>query len=155
MSDWGAVLEWDYALKGLDQEAVGVDKWGPAPQVDMAKHNEIALEAARQGIILLKNDDALPLPADSPLRIAVIGGMPRKQAWYPGQAGAPAIAEILTGKTNPSGRLPITFPESLAQTPRPELPGLGTPWKTPVTIEYNEGAEVGQASIFLTVLTSR
>src|SRR5690606_19264415 len=27
--------------------------------------------------------------------------------------------------------------------PRPELPGLGTPWGTPVTIEYNEGAEVG------------
>ena len=65
------------------------------------------------------------------------------QAWYPGQAGAQAIAEVLTGKVNPSGRLPITFPESLAQTPRPELPGLGTPWGAPVTIEYNEGAEVG------------
>jgi hypothetical protein len=44
---------------------------------------------------------------------------------------------------NPSGRLPITFPAYLAQTPRPELPGLGTPWGTPTTIEYNEGAEVG------------
>jgi beta-glucosidase len=65
------------------------------------------------------------------------------QAWYPGQAGAQAIAEILTGKVNPSGRLPITFPESLAQTPRPELPGLGTPWGTPTTIRYDEGAEVG------------
>src|SRR5690606_25815026 len=65
------------------------------------------------------------------------------QAWYPGQAGAQAIAEVLSGKVNPSGRLPITFPQSLAQTPRPELAGLGTPWGTPVTIEYNEGAEVG------------
>jgi beta-glucosidase len=65
------------------------------------------------------------------------------QAWYPGQAGGQAIAEILTGKVNPSGRLPITFPESLAQTPRPELPGLGTPWGTPTTIRYDEGAEVG------------
>jgi beta-glucosidase len=31
----------------------------------------------------------------------------------------------------------------LAQTPRPKLPGLGTPWGTPTRIEYNEGAEVG------------
>jgi beta-glucosidase len=65
------------------------------------------------------------------------------EAWYPGQAGGQAIAEVLTGAVNPSGRLPVTFPASLAQTPRPDLPGLGTHWGTPVTIEYNEGAEVG------------
>jgi beta-glucosidase len=258
--------------------AVGVDKWGPAPTVDLAKHDQIALDIARQGIVLLKNDGALPLATDQPLKIAVIGGhaqegvisgtgsgavlpvggfagevkiggpgtmgaarnlflfapsplaelkkllpdariefdpgytpaeaallakrsdvviafgirvegegfdsadlslpwgqdavidavaaanpntvvvletgnpvsMPWRdkvraivQAWYPGQAGGQAIAEVLTGQVNPSGRLPITFPESLAQTPRPELPGQGTPWGTPVTIEYHEGAEVG------------
>jgi beta-glucosidase len=123
MSDWGATPEWDFALKGLDQEsglqadqmlwnsepftgplrkayaegklpkerlsdmvrrilrsayAVGIDKWGPAPKVDMAKHNEIALEIARQGIVLLKNDGALPLATDKPLTIAVIGGMRSK-----------------------------------------------------------------------------
>ena len=65
------------------------------------------------------------------------------QAWYPGQAGGQAIAEVLTGKINPSGRLPITFPVSLAQTPRPVLPGLGTPFGTATTIRYDEGAEVG------------
>src|SRR5688572_1342976 len=65
------------------------------------------------------------------------------QAWYPGQAGGQAIAEVLTGQVNPSGRLPITFPADLAQTPRPALPGLGAPWGTPTTIRYDEGAEVG------------
>ena len=64
-------------------------------------------------------------------------------AWYPGQCGGQAIAEILTGVTNPSGKLPLTFPTGLDQTPRPELPGLGTPWGTPTTIHYNEGSDVG------------
>jgi beta-glucosidase len=64
-------------------------------------------------------------------------------AWYPGQAGAQAIAEVLTGEINPSGRLPLTFPRDIGQTPRPALPGLGTPPGTPTRVEYPEGAEVG------------
>jgi beta-glucosidase len=258
--------------------AVGVDSWETPPEVDLAAHNEIALETGRQGIVLLKNDGALPLAPDKPLKIAVIGGhaqvgvptgcgssavlppggyaevikiggpgimgvgrnlflypsspvaelkkllpnaeiefdpgmspaesalmarrsdvviafgikidsegfddpdlslpwgqdavidavaeanpntivvletgnpvvMPWRdkvnaivEAWYPGQAGGQAIAEVLTGAVNPSGRLPLTFPADLGQTPRPELSGMGTPWGTAVTVEYNEGAEIG------------
>jgi beta-glucosidase len=258
--------------------AVGVDGWDGAIEVDLAAHNEIALETGRQGIVLLKNDGALPLATDEPLKVAVIGGhaqvgvptgcgssavlppggyaevikiggpgimgvgrnlflypsspvaelkkllpnaeiefdpgmspaesalmarrsdvvvvfgikidsegfddpdlslpwgqdavieavaeanpntivvletgnpvgMPWRdkvkavvEAWYPGQAGGQAIAEVLTGAVNPSGRLPLTFPADLSQTPRPELSGMGTPWGTAVTVEYNEGAEVG------------
>jgi beta-glucosidase-like glycosyl hydrolase len=40
----------------------------------MAAHDEIALTTARQGIVLLKNEGALPLATDKPLKIAVIGG---------------------------------------------------------------------------------
>jgi beta-glucosidase len=39
------------------------------------------------------------------------------QAWYPGEAGAEAIAETLIGKNNPSGRLPVTFYSSVDQLP--------------------------------------
>ena len=64
-------------------------------------------------------------------------------AWYPGQAGGQAIAEILTGAVNPSGRLPVSFPIGVQDLPRPELPGFGTPEGTPTTVHYSEGADVG------------
>ena len=65
------------------------------------------------------------------------------QAFYPGIRGGDAIARILTGKVNPSGHLPITFPASLEQLAHRELPGLGMPGETPVEIVYGEGAAVG------------
>ena len=39
------------------------------------------------------------------------------QAWYPGQAGGKAVADVLFGEYNPAGRLPMTFYKSLSQLP--------------------------------------
>lgn len=75
------------------------------------------------------------------------------EAWYPGARGGEAIAAVLFGDVNPSGRLPVTFPASVAQLPRPALPGAdsvepdfagyGRPGQT-LDIDYNiEGADVG------------
>ena len=38
-------------------------------------------------------------------------------AWYPGQEGSRALADVLRGNYNPAGRLPISFPEQIAQVP--------------------------------------
>ncbi len=37
--------------------------------------------------------------------------------WYPGQEGGQAVAEVLFGDVSPSGKLPVTFPQSLEQLP--------------------------------------
>jgi len=64
------------------------------------------------------------------------------EAWYPGRAGGKAIANMLTGKVNPSGHLPTTFAVSQDQLPRPVRPG-GNSEKDQFALPYTEGATVG------------
>ena len=69
--------------------------------------------------------------------------------WYPGQAGGQAAADIISGKTSPSGRLPFTFWGSLEKNPAFE--GYGTkynevapPWRdTLAHTTYSEGIFLG------------
>lgn len=89
-------------------------------------------------------------PVTMPWRDDVAGIV---EAWYPGARGGEAIADILFGKVNPSGHLPITFPASVDQLPRPELDGAktveptflgkGKPGQTLEADHDIEGSDVG------------
>jgi beta-glucosidase len=65
------------------------------------------------------------------------------EAWYPGTRGGEAIARVLFGEVNPSGHLPVTFPASESQLPRPVLDGDPKNPELRFNAHYNEGAAVG------------
>jgi beta-glucosidase len=79
------------------------------------------------------------------------------EAWYAGSKGADAVANILFGNVNPSAKLPITFPLSVADLPHPDLvkpppghnAGAGAVLKSEeeakptFTVHYDEGLKVG------------
>ncbi len=75
------------------------------------------------------------------------------EAWYPGIRGGEAIANILFGKINPSGKLAVTFPASDQDLPRPKVqapPGDAYPSREtmlnpppPYDVRYDEGLKVG------------
>ncbi|PSJ43437.1 beta-glucosidase family protein [Allosphingosinicella deserti] len=93
-------------------------------------------------IVVLETSGPVAMPW-----IGAVGGV--LASWYPGGRGGQALANVLTGRVNPSGRLPVTFPVSVAQLPRPTLTGAGRPAVRPkedapfVSVRYNEGADVG------------
>jgi beta-glucosidase len=62
------------------------------------------------------------------------------QAWYPGMEGGNALARVLFGDVNPSGKLPATFPKRLSDSP---AHALGNYPGTNGTVTYAEGLLVG------------
>jgi beta-glucosidase len=111
---------------GLSQRLEGEEgqQEGLAPgKHSLGDRTAIELEAAQQHlleklaalgkpiVLVLLNGSAIGLAwADAYLPAIV-------EAWYPGQDGGIALAEVLFGDTNPAGRLPVTFYKSPADLP--------------------------------------
>lgn len=71
-----------------------------------------ALKKAGKKIVLVNfSGSAMALTPESESCEAIL------QAWYPGQAGGTAVADVLFGDYNPAGRLPVTFYKHTAQLP--------------------------------------
>jgi beta-glucosidase len=71
----------------------------------------------------MKKDNPKPIIAvitgGSPMNLSEIHDLADAVllAWYPGEEGGNAVADIIFGKVSPSGKLPVTFPKSLQQLP--------------------------------------
>jgi beta-glucosidase len=132
------------AAAGSDVVIVFATQWQTEDQ-DHASMNlpegQDALVAAvakanRNTIVVLETGNPIKMPWLSDVKAVI-------EAWYPGQEGGAAIADVLTGTINPSGRLPVSFPVDESQLPRPAIPGLGLPDGSDIKVDYFEGSDVG------------
>jgi beta-glucosidase len=158
----------------------------PAAAASLAKASQVVIVFAVQPMSEGRDAPTLSLPGDQDALVsAVASANPRTivvletggpvsmpwvdsvsailEAWYPGIGGAPAIANILFGSVNPSGKLPVTFAKSEKDLPHPEIPGMslmaqaaaarggagmagaggGRGALPPFDIAYTEGLKVG------------
>nr|AHI07417.1 beta-glucosidase [uncultured microorganism] len=128
-SDVAIVFVTKYEAEGFDSPDLSL----PAGQDEIV---EAVARANPNTIVVMETGNPITMPWLDSVKAVVA-------AWYPGQEGGQAIADVLTGAVNPSGRLPITFPMSEEQLVRPTIPSFGTPPRTHVTVEFTEGADVG------------
>jgi beta-glucosidase len=135
------------AAKKADVAIVFVYQWeaenSDLPTLDLAapqnKLIETVAAANPKTIVVLETGS----PATMPWVDKVAGVV---EAWYPGIRGAEALADLLTGEKNFTGKLAITFPKSDSDLPHPKLV---TP---PTSSEPNYGAMGGDVSSFMATM---
>ncbi|MDD4922913.1 MAG: glycoside hydrolase family 3 C-terminal domain-containing protein, partial [Bacteroidales bacterium] len=80
----------------------------PATQTELMKE---LCKLGKPIVLVLLNGSAIAFNWENENISAIV------EAWYPGQAGGTAIADVLFGDYNPAGRLPLTFYKSIDQIP--------------------------------------
>jgi len=144
-ADVAIVFAYQWESEGMDLDSLGL----PEHQDEL-----IAKVAAAnpRTIVVLENGGPVTMPWLEQTNAVV-------EAWFAGSRGAEAVANILFGEVNPSGKLPLTFPKTEADLPHPNLvkPGPESipdesspePWRqiaaglAPFQVTYNEGVKVG------------
>jgi len=90
-------------------------KGGDRTSIELPKPEEELIEAlsatGKPLVVVLTNGSALGVNWAQAHADAIL------EAWYPGEEGGAAVAETLSGKNNPAGRLPVTFYKSVDQLP--------------------------------------
>jgi beta-glucosidase len=94
-----------------------------------------------QSVAAANSRTVVVIKSGSPVLMPWVNNVPAiLEAWYPGEEDGNAVAAVLFGDVNPSGKLPITFPKNLGDVPAntpaqyPGVNGIAT---------YSEGVFVG------------
>ncbi|MEI8094581.1 MAG: glycoside hydrolase family 3 C-terminal domain-containing protein [Spirochaetales bacterium] len=102
-------------LEGEEGDAANSDGGGdrvrltlPGVQEDLLR---AVLKVGKPVVLVLLNGGCVQLPPEAAQCAAVL------EAWYPGEEGGSGLADVLFGDVNPSGRLPVTFYQSVADLP--------------------------------------
>ncbi len=102
-------------LEGEEGAAVDSDAGGDRRHIGLPGRQEELLKALHASgtpvVLVLTGGSALAVNWAQENLPAIL------MAWYPGQEGGEAVADVLFGEYNPAGRLPVTFPKSLEQVP--------------------------------------
>ena len=127
------VSQW--ASEGMDETSLSLTDLTSATPIDQDALVEAVAAANPHTIVVVESGGPILMPWLNQVSAVL-------EAWYPGQNGGPAIANLLFGTVNPSGKLPITFPASEAQLPRPAIPQPPDD-VTPFAVNYIESYNVG------------
>jgi beta-glucosidase len=132
-SDVAIVFAAQWSTETLDRPTLDlIDLVHASSPLDQDELIRAVASANAHTIVVLEGPGAQTMPWLSSVR-AVLA------AWYPGQRGAEALANILFGDVNPSGKLPITFPKTHLDLPRVSIAGGSTPFD----VRYDEGLRTG------------
>jgi beta-glucosidase len=110
------------------------------PDMSLPEGQDALIEAVaainKHTVVVLETGGAVLMPWRD--RVSAI-----LEAWYPGSGGADAIADVLFGAVNPSGRLPVTFVAGERDLPNLMVNGMYAAAESSVGVSYAEGADVG------------
>jgi beta-glucosidase len=138
-SDLAIVFAYQWISEGMDLPSLSL------PDNQDALIEQIAA-ANPHTIVVLETGSVVTMPWID--RVAAV-----VEAWYGGSAGHKALANVLIGEVNPSGKLAISFPKSEKDLPHPVIPPLPEKNEGPsadrvnlaanYAVHYDEGPEVG------------
>ena len=138
-SDLAIVFAYQWESEGMDVPSLALS----GNQNDLI---EQVAAANPHTIVVLESGTAVTMPW-----LDKVAGV--VEAWYAGSSGQRALANVLVGDVDPSGKLPMTFPKSEDQLPHPVIPpppafhrhhGSEMAVQIPnYSMDYTEGSEVG------------
>ena len=131
-SDVAIVVAGSYSTEGVDRRCLSLE----CPPIFGDQDSLIRQVAAANGNTVVVVESGGPILTPWRGRVGAL-----LEAWYPGSEGGRAIARVLFGKVDASGRLPVTFPRREADLPTAgdenAYPGVGD------VVDYDEKLMVG------------